>query len=74
MLVADLAQGRDEAGGRSEEAALAHDRLDDDGGRVGRRALLLEDPLERVNRGIAAAARLVRIVGRHIGLDLYNGH
>lgn len=70
MLVADLAQGRDEAGGRCEETALAHDGLDDDRGRVGRRALLLQNPLERVYRGVAAAPRLVRVVRLNIRLNL----
>ena len=31
MLVTDLAQGGQEAGGRREEAALAHDGLHNDG-------------------------------------------
>ena len=70
MLVADLAQGRNEAGGRCEEAALAHDGLDDDRGRVGRRALLLQNPLERVYGGVAAAPRLVRVIRLHVRLNL----
>ena len=74
MLVADFAQRGDEAGRRREEAALAHDGLDDDGGCVGRRALLLQNPLERVDGRVAAAARLVRVVRLHIWLDLRAWH
>ena len=64
VLIADLAQRRQETGRRDKDTALAHDGLDDDGGRVGGRALLLQDPLQRVDGRIAAAARLVRIAIR----------
>ena len=74
VLVADLAQSRDEAGRRCEEATLAHNGLDDNGGCVGRRALLLQDPLERIDGRVATAARLVRIVRLHIRLNLHAQH
>ena len=64
MLVADLAQRGEETGRRHKHTTLAHDGLNDDCGCVGRRALLLQDPLERVDGRVAAAARLVWIAIR----------
>lgn len=73
VLVAELAQARQERGWWRQEAALAQDGLHDDRGRLAGRRLLLEQPLHGLQRAVAAAARAVRVVWRDVGLHLVGG-